>query len=131
MTWYSFCGFFFRYFLPSLKQFHMLDQSRELIFTMEFSSVKINLKAEVVPVSATKFYIPKILICDDDKIPFLEDLFIEKVRIKGATTWVHSHNEQETIFSQQIGKALDLQLHPSKINIPLPYSSFMQPNQKK
>jgi hypothetical protein len=52
----------------------LIDQSMEITFTMEFSSVAIILKAEVVPVSATKFYIPRILIADDDKLPFLEDL---------------------------------------------------------
>lgn len=89
----------------------MHEQSREVTFTMELSSVEIKLKAEVVPISATKFYIPKILVAVNENVPFLEDLFIEKKRINGATVWVHSHNEQQTIFSQEIGNAIELQIN--------------------
>jgi hypothetical protein len=103
---------FFSSFLVVTQTIYMLtDQSTEITFTIEFSSVEINLKAEAVSISATKFYIPRILIADHDKLPFLEDLFIEKVRIKGAVTWVHSHNDEETILSQQIGKAIDLHIN--------------------
>ena len=47
--------------------------------TIDFSSATLELKAYVVPVSSTKFFIQKIELVTNNEFPCLEDIFIEKI----------------------------------------------------
>ena len=82
----------------------------EIGFIIELSSVPIAMKADVVRISETKFYIPRIKTLNDDRLPFLENIHIEKIKLEDSFSWVHSDNEKETQLSYQIGNAIDLRI---------------------
>jgi hypothetical protein len=80
----------------------------EIGFIMELSSVPIAMKADVIRLSETKFHIPTIKIISDDKLSFLEDIYIEKKKLEDSYSWVHSVNEKESELCFEIGNAIDL-----------------------
>jgi hypothetical protein len=79
----------------------------EITFTIDFSYATLELKAYVMPVSNTKYFIEKIELATDNELPFLEDIFIEKIKIGNNFTWVHTHTDQPSILAHNLGTAIE------------------------